>query len=106
MTNWTTTTNLGPYPLNTVIPGDCLEVLPGLPESCVDLVVGSPPFNVGMDYGDTCNDWRPWAEETKDMCWHSPRLTTLRVAGAGVLKVLESFSSSPNLPGMAGGTSS
>jgi len=61
-TNWTTITDLGPYKINTVVPGDCREVLAGLPESCVDLVVTSPPFNVGMDYRETYKDWRPWAE--------------------------------------------
>jgi DNA modification methylase len=59
---WSTTTDIGPYELNTVIHGDCREVLPGFPNACVDLVVTSPPFNVGMDYGPGISDWRPWGE--------------------------------------------
>ena len=33
--------------LNTVIQGDCLEVMKQLPDKCVDLVVTSPPYNLG-----------------------------------------------------------
>lgn len=32
--------------------GDCLEVLPTLPRESVDLVITSPPYNVGLDYGN------------------------------------------------------
>lgn len=47
--------------LNSVITGDCLDILPAhIPDSSIDLVVTSPPFNVGIDYGPTCDDWRPW----------------------------------------------
>ena len=30
--------------------GDCLQVLPALPEGSVDLVVTSPPYNLGINY--------------------------------------------------------
>ena len=33
-----------------VLNGDCIEVMKTLPEGCVDLVVTSPPYNVGIDY--------------------------------------------------------
>jgi len=33
--------------LNTIIEGDCLEVLKTLPDGCVDCVVTSPPYNKG-----------------------------------------------------------
>ena len=32
---------------NTIICGDCLEVMKDWPDGCVDLVVTSPPYNVG-----------------------------------------------------------
>jgi site-specific DNA-methyltransferase (adenine-specific) len=32
--------------------GDCLKVLPTLEDESIDLVVTSPPYNVGVDYGD------------------------------------------------------
>jgi site-specific DNA-methyltransferase (adenine-specific) len=35
---------------NKIINGDCIKVMASLPESCVDLIVTSPPYNVGIDY--------------------------------------------------------
>jgi len=54
--------------------GDCLQVLPTLPDGFVDLVVTSPPYNLGIHYrsfDDTAGrgeflDWcRAWAAELK-----------------------------------------
>ncbi len=40
--------------------GDCLAILPTLPAASVQLVVTSPPYNVGWDYGDGgAGDRRP-----------------------------------------------
>ena len=36
--------------------GDCLEILPALPDNSVDLVVTSPPYNVGIVYGNKSRD--------------------------------------------------
>jgi len=53
----------------TLIQGDALKVLPKLPLESVDLVVTSPPYNIGIDYGiwkdnlewDEYYDWcRKW----------------------------------------------
>lgn len=38
-------------PLNQIVCGDALEVLKLFPEESIDLVVTSPPYNVGKDYG-------------------------------------------------------
>jgi len=35
---------------NKIIQGNCVDVMANLPESCVDLIVTSPPYNVGIDY--------------------------------------------------------
>jgi adenine-specific DNA-methyltransferase len=35
---------------NTIFCGDCLEQLRGMPDGCVDLVVSSPPYNLGKEY--------------------------------------------------------
>ena len=35
---------------NAVVRGDCLELLAGLPDGCVDLAFADPPFNIGFDY--------------------------------------------------------
>lgn len=47
---------------NTIICGDCLDVMRQMPDGCIDLVVTDPPYNVGKDYGDTTDDKRPEAE--------------------------------------------
>jgi adenine-specific DNA-methyltransferase len=36
--------------LNTIHPGDCLSWLKTLPDASVDLVVSSPPYNIGKEY--------------------------------------------------------
>jgi len=35
----------------TIYHGDCRDILPTLPDNSVDLVLTSPPYNVGIDYG-------------------------------------------------------
>ncbi len=37
-------------PLDEIFNGDCLELLQSLPDSSVDLVVSSPPYNLGKEY--------------------------------------------------------
>ena len=46
---------------DTIVTGDCLQVLPTLPAGCADLVFADPPFNVGYQY-DVYRDRRPRAE--------------------------------------------
>ena len=51
-----------------IINGNCIEVLKTFPESCIDLVVTSPPYNVGIQY-DThidnteMDDYWTWTEK-------------------------------------------
>lgn len=40
---------------NKIIQGNCVDVMASLPESTVDLIVTSPPYNVGIEY-DTHDD--------------------------------------------------
>jgi len=42
--------------------GDAVEVLRQLPEGFVDLIVTSPPYNVGRKYGDNVNDTKSYEE--------------------------------------------
>jgi modification methylase len=42
-------------PLNTILPGDCLEILAQLPENSVDLVFADPPYNLQLSQ----ELWRP-----------------------------------------------
>ena len=42
--------------------GDCLEIMRGMPDASVDAVITDPPYNSGLDYGETTNDKRPYEE--------------------------------------------
>ena len=44
-------------PSNTLLEGDCLQSLAGLPDACAHLAFADPPFNIGYDY-DTYDDRR------------------------------------------------
>ena len=37
-------------PLDQIHLGDCLDLLKMLPDGCVDLIVSSPPYNLGKAY--------------------------------------------------------
>ena len=59
---------------------DCVKGMRSLPAESVDLVVTSPPYNLGIKYGkykDELNDedylsWSlQWAAEVKDVPFHS-----------------------------------
>jgi site-specific DNA-methyltransferase (adenine-specific) len=41
--------------IGKVVNGNCIEVMKTLPEGEIDLIVTSPPYNVGIDY-DSHND--------------------------------------------------
>jgi len=61
---------------NKIINGDCVKVMANLPESCVDLIVTSPPYNVGIDY-DTHDDrqsMEDYWQFTKDWLSESYRI--------------------------------
>lgn len=54
----------------TIHNGDCVEFMQSLPENCIDMVITSPPFNVGIDYGNgkeadklPINDYANFANE-------------------------------------------
>jgi len=46
--------------INKIICGDCLEVLKDIPDKSIDLIITSPPYNVGMPYG--VNDRKNYLE--------------------------------------------
>ena len=45
----------------TLYNGDCVKVMKGMTEASVDLVVTSPPYNIGIDYASYSDDL-PWGE--------------------------------------------
>ena len=61
---------------NKIINGDCVKVMASLPESCVDLIVTSPPYNVGIDYDshDDRQSMEDYWQFTKDWLSESYRI--------------------------------
>ena len=43
-------------PLNKIINGDCIKILKQIPDKYIDVIITSPPYNIGIDYGLTYND--------------------------------------------------
>ncbi len=43
---------------NRIIQGDCLEIMQKLPDSCVDLIITSPPYNLKNSTGNGMKDGR------------------------------------------------
>ena len=41
---------MGAFTLDSIFLGDCLELLRDIPEGSVDLIVSSPPYNIGKEY--------------------------------------------------------
>jgi site-specific DNA-methyltransferase (adenine-specific) len=66
-----------------IIPGDCLRVLPELPEASVDLAFADPPFNIGYEY-DVYDDRR---RKEEYLAWTEKWLAAVR----RVLKPTGSF---------------
>ena len=57
-----------------IIQGDCLDVMHGLDDECIDLVVTDPPYNIGIDYGagkgaDLRCDYPEWCEAWIAECY-------------------------------------
>ena len=55
-------------PIGKIINGDCVEVMKTFPESCIDLICTSPPYNVNISYdvyndGLTMEQYWEWTEK-------------------------------------------
>lgn len=55
-----------------IVCGDALEILRRLPNECIDLVLTSPPYNFGLDYGSLTTN-----EDTQDWNLYFERLFTI-----------------------------
>jgi site-specific DNA-methyltransferase (adenine-specific) len=54
--------------------GDCLKVLPEIPDRSIDLVFADPPYNIGKRFSDFVDQWpsdeayADWCKEWLDLC--------------------------------------
>jgi site-specific DNA-methyltransferase (adenine-specific) len=62
--------------MGTIINGDCVEVMKTLPDGEIDLVVSSPPYNVGIKYDTHVDDisMEDYWDWTKDWLTEAYRL--------------------------------
>lgn len=54
---------LGPFSENTIVVGDCLEVIGRMPDGCCDLIFADPPYNKGKADWDREHDWHDWVAD-------------------------------------------
>ena len=56
--------------INKVIHADCLEIMRGMPDGCVDLVLTDPPWNLGYfdDDEKPWSDYALWLQVIRDEC--------------------------------------
>lgn len=54
----------------TLFPGDCKDFLLSLEDESVQLIITSPPYNIGKDYEDILpfEDYIKWQDEIIDLC--------------------------------------
>jgi len=64
--------------INTVIQGDCLDIMRGMPDNCIDLVLTDPPYGINYDGETTCygksgkgNTFNKGIQHHKKLGWDS-----------------------------------
>jgi len=80
-----------------VVQGDCLEILPTLPERC-GVVVADPPYAVGKAIaGDSLpwEQWLPWLDERLRECTRVGRLVFAFFAKTRVVRFIRETSCAP-----------
>ncbi len=60
-------------PLDTILRGDCLKILPNLPPNCADLIIADPPYNIGYEYdryhdSRAHDDYLAWTTQWMQAC--------------------------------------
>lgn len=82
--------------MNKIINGDCLEVMKGFEPESIDLVVTSPPYNVGIEYKNTDDEkaWELYIEQMQAVLYELFRVVR---SGGRVCWNIPSFSSRQNL---------
>ena len=56
---------LGPYKLDTIVCGDCLDIMRQMPDGCVDAVITDPPYGLDFRGEQWDSDIPEWLEEAR-----------------------------------------
>lgn len=69
--------------LGALFSNDCMDILPRIKDAVVDTIFADPPFNLGKEYGDKCNDLRP-DDEYLNWCktWLAECVRTIKPGAA------------------------
>ena len=59
--------------LDSIVQGDCIEGMRGLPDACADLIIADPPYNLDKDFGawkeaEQKGRWLPWSKQWLTEC--------------------------------------
>jgi site-specific DNA-methyltransferase (adenine-specific) len=70
-------------PLGALFADDCMEILPHVRDEVADAVFADPPFNLGKEYGESCDDLKPNGEYL-GWCkrWIAECVRTIKSGGA------------------------
>lgn len=72
---------LGPYESNSVVCGDCLDIIPRLPNESIDLIYIDPPFFSQANYktrGGSEGFIDKWSSLEEYLGWLMPRISNMR----------------------------
>lgn len=75
-----------------ILCGDSYQILKKLPDNCIDIVLTSPPYNFGLDYENTADDyhWENYFEQLFDIFKECVRV--LKYGGRAIINVQPLFS--------------
>jgi len=76
--------------------GDCLDVLPHLPDASVDLVFADPPYNIGKKFGTFADTW-PSDSAYADWCYSWLSVCIDKLKPSGSMYVMTSTQAMPYL---------
>jgi len=79
-----------------IVVGDCLQVLPSIPDASIDLVFADPPYNIGKQFGEFKDCWSS-DREYAEWCHRWLELTIRKLRPTGSLYVMSSTQAMPYL---------
>lgn len=56
-----------------ILTADCLQIMPNLPDNCVDYIFTDPPYDASVQYGELSYLWNAWLKKNDN---YSERLIT------------------------------
>ncbi len=80
--------------LATIYHGNCLDLLPSVPDGTVDLIFADPPYNIGKSFGQFKDKW-PSDQAYAEWCYSWLTLCLKKLKSTGSLYVMTSTQAMP-----------